>query len=280
MKTDKLYYRLFLAQPDLLADLLPGVPTGYQFEYTAPVIKETEFRLDGLLTPLTDDPTVPLIFIEAQMQRDPDFYRRFFAEIYLYLAQYKSDRSWRGLLILQSREQALGDASLYSDLQVGKVEQLYLQDLLGQTQLSPILALLQLIVLSDQEATNAARQILNTAQLQTPETYPQTLELVEAILVNKFPQLSTEDILNMLDLKTADVRQTRFYREVSQEGQRDLILSLLAHRFGTLTAQQEEQVKALSSEGLYALGLALFDFAELADFDCWLADRPSSPGNQ
>jgi predicted transposase YdaD len=48
------------------------------------VIKDTEFRLDGLLTPLSDDPYLPLIFLEAQMQRDTQFYGRYFAEIFLY----------------------------------------------------------------------------------------------------------------------------------------------------------------------------------------------------
>jgi predicted transposase YdaD len=59
MKTDKLYYRIFLSQPELLAELLPGLPADCQFEYSAPVVKETEFRLDGLLTPISDDPRYP-----------------------------------------------------------------------------------------------------------------------------------------------------------------------------------------------------------------------------
>jgi predicted transposase YdaD len=71
MKTDKLYYQIFLAQPALLAELIPGLPADCEFEYIAPVVKESEFRLDGLLMPLTDNPEVPVIFIEAQMQADP-----------------------------------------------------------------------------------------------------------------------------------------------------------------------------------------------------------------
>lgn len=52
MKTDKLYYQIFLAQPALLAELIPGLPADCAFEYVAPVVKESEFRLDGLLMPL------------------------------------------------------------------------------------------------------------------------------------------------------------------------------------------------------------------------------------
>jgi predicted transposase YdaD len=41
------------------------------------------------------------------MQPDTDFYGRYFAEIYLYLKQYKIIRPWRGLLILKSRRHDL-----------------------------------------------------------------------------------------------------------------------------------------------------------------------------
>ncbi len=46
-----------------------------------PVVKETGLRLDELLTPISDDLNLPLVFLEAQMQSDDDFYGRFFAEI-------------------------------------------------------------------------------------------------------------------------------------------------------------------------------------------------------
>jgi predicted transposase YdaD len=50
--------------------------------YSAPVVKETEVRLDSLLTPSSDDLNLPLVFLEAQMQNDVDFYGRYFAGIF------------------------------------------------------------------------------------------------------------------------------------------------------------------------------------------------------
>ncbi|UWU45338.1 Protein of unknown function (DUF2887) [Limnospira platensis C1] len=52
MKTDKLFYRIFLWQPELIAELVPGIPTDCQFDYSAPVVKEQEQRIDGLFTPV------------------------------------------------------------------------------------------------------------------------------------------------------------------------------------------------------------------------------------
>ena len=44
------------------------------------------------------------------------------------------------------------------------------------------------------------------------------LDLVEAILVNKFPQLSFEEVRQMLDLKEVNFSETRFYQDVLQKG--------------------------------------------------------------
>ncbi|OAB58149.1 hypothetical protein AY600_01115 [Phormidium willei BDU 130791] len=48
MKTDKLFYRIFLLEPNLVAELIPGLPSDCRFDYFAPVLKERERCLDGL----------------------------------------------------------------------------------------------------------------------------------------------------------------------------------------------------------------------------------------
>jgi predicted transposase YdaD len=129
MKTDKLFYKIFLSQPDLISELVPGVPPDCEFEYSAPVVKEAEVRLDGLFIPSSDDLSLPLVFLEAQMETDVNFYGRYFAGIYLYLRQYKVNRPWQGLLILNRRSHNLGSEVSYQlqlDLQV---QGLYLEDL-------------------------------------------------------------------------------------------------------------------------------------------------------
>ncbi|WP_236612523.1 Rpn family recombination-promoting nuclease/putative transposase [Picosynechococcus sp. NKBG15041c] len=52
-----------------------------------------------MFVPVSDDIIIPIIFTEAQMQADNNFYRRYFVAIFLYLEQYEVDRTWRGLLI-------------------------------------------------------------------------------------------------------------------------------------------------------------------------------------
>ncbi|MFN5955518.1 MAG: DUF2887 domain-containing protein [Dolichospermum sp.] len=279
MKTDKLFYRIFLNQPDLIAELIPGIPSDCEFEYSAPVLKEKETRLDGLLTPTSNNSDVPLIFLEAQMQRDPKFYSRYFQGIFSYIDQYEISRNWRGLLILLNKRLELGSELPHRNLLNSQVERLYLEDLLYQDDLSPNLALLRLIVTPKDQAGLAARKILNS--VSTEAEFQLKLDLVESILVNKFTQLTLEEIQKMLNLKETDITQTRFYQEVLeigekkglQQGEANLTIRLLKRRCGNLTAIQEQKVRSLSISQLESLGEALLDFPNMSDWENWLQDN-------
>jgi predicted transposase YdaD len=276
MKTDKLFYRIFLSQPELIAELLSGIPAGCEFEYSAPVVKEKEVRLDGLLTPLSDDLTLPLVFLEAQMQRDVKFYGRFFAGLFAYLNQYEVVRPWRGLLILRSRRQSLGSVVPYQLLFNAWVERLYLEDLLPLRNLTPNLAILRLLVIPDREAGSAAQSILTDTD--SDAEFRCRLDLVEAILVNKFPLLTIEEVRQMLNLREASVRETRFFQEILQEGRQegrqegetDLVLRQVVRRCGELAIEQTTQIRSLPIDQLENLGEALLDFTGMADLELWL----------
>ena len=79
--SDKLFYWLFQHQPDRILPLLPDLPpdaSGYTF--SAPVLKEREYRLDGLFLPPPERPDLPALIMEAQMAADGGFLRRLYAE--------------------------------------------------------------------------------------------------------------------------------------------------------------------------------------------------------
>ena len=283
MKTDKLFYRIFLSQPDLISELVPDIPANCEFDYSAPVIKETSLRLDVLLTPISDDLNLTLVFLEAQMQSDIGFYGRFFASIFLYLRQYKVARPWRGLLILRCRGQDLGANPPYQILLDSWVHKLYLEDLIGVKDLKPNLSLLRLLVIPDQEVSDSAKAILDDCD--TSAEFRLRLDLVEAILINKFPQLSIEEVRQMLNLKEADVTQTRFYQEVlqigrqdgqqigRQEGEVDIVLRLLNRRCGQLPIAQQAQIKSLPINKIESLAEALLDFKGMEDLEIWLREN-------
>jgi len=93
--------------------------------------------------------------------------------------------------------------------------------------------------------------------------------------INKFPQLPSQAILAMLDIKTADLRQTRFYQEVFQEGREEgaqqgeanTFLRFLTRNLGALSETQDAYIRVLPTEQLNELLENLFDFANQADLD-------------
>ncbi|MEM8602967.1 MAG: DUF4351 domain-containing protein, partial [Cyanobacteria bacterium P01_H01_bin.121] len=74
----------------------------------------------------------------------------------------------------------------------------------------------------------------------------------------------------------ADIRQTRFYQEVFQEGQQLLILQLLNRIVGPISAELQTQVEALTLNQLAALGEALLDFETVADLEHWLQAKTTN----
>ena len=287
MKTDKWFYELFLSQPGMLAELVPGIQADWEFNYSATVVKEKAFELDGVFTPISDDPMIPIVFAEAQMQTDAYFYHRYFAEVFLYLKQYQINRSWRGLLILRSRGLNFGAELPYEDLLDRRVIRLYLSDLKNQQNLTTNLALLQLLVLDQDQGAKIAKNLLRTAP--TAAEFQRCLSLIETILANKFPALTKEIIMQLLDLKQMDITQSKFYQEIRaeaiqegrQEGRKEgrqeagsnLVLRLLTRRLGALPLEQAERIKGLSVLQLEDLGEALLDFTDLAELEVWLEQQ-------
>jgi predicted transposase YdaD len=93
--------------------------------------------------------------------------------------------------------------------------------------------------------------------------------------VNKFPQLSFEEVRQMLDLQEVNFSQTRFYQDVLQKGLRqgeaDLVLRQLQRRCGVLSIDKQDLVRSLPIAQLESLGEALLDFTGMADLEAWLA---------
>ena len=82
MLSDKLFFWLFQNNPDRILSLVEGLPAdaaGYTF--SAPALKEREYRLDGLFLPPADRPDLPALILEAQMAADAGFLRRLLRRI-------------------------------------------------------------------------------------------------------------------------------------------------------------------------------------------------------
>ena len=73
----------------------------------------------------------------------------------------------------------------------------------------------------------------------------------------------------MLDLKEVNFSETRFYQDVLQKGESNLVLRQLQRRCGVVSNDNQDLVRSLTSPQLEALGDALLDFTGMTDLEVW-----------
>ena len=286
MKTDTLFYRLFQRWPKLALELL-GLEYGSEsYRFGSEEIKQTAFRLDGIFTPVEDNPEHPLIFAEVQYQPDDDFYDRFFSEIVLYLRLNKPTREWLALVIYPTRktEQLAGIAfSPFMDLP--QLRRIYLDDYRDCLGLSPTLELIRLIASRKQQTMALARELVE----RRDDFGIDGLDFIETILVYKLPRLSREEIRTMLALNEIELKQTRFYQEIAEEerqeghqeglqkgrqegrkegrkeGEQILLQRMLTRRFGDLPEWAQQQLLKASPKQLEQWADRLLDAPSLLE---------------
>lgn len=222
MKTDSIFYRLFQEFPGVFFELIGNPPqTAEIYQFSSIEIKQTAFRIDGVFLP-TQDEQHPIYFVEVQFQPDTEIYSRLVSEIFLYLRQNKPKNTWRGIVIYPTRSLDTADINNYSEFFTSqRISRIYLDEL-GETASLPIgIATIKLIIEEEDKAIITARELINRTQqeINSELQQRQLLELVETILVYKFPTMSRKEIESMFSL--SDLKQTKVYQEGREEGREE-----------------------------------------------------------
>ncbi|MCX5945917.1 MAG: DUF4351 domain-containing protein, partial [Cyanobacteria bacterium] len=152
-----------------------------------------------------------------------------------------------------------------------------------QPDLDPLLNLLTLPVRPESELAASSQQILARR--------PDLKTVVLPMLVQRFPQLTEEQIMVIAGIPREEIRHTRavqdWLAEGRQEGRQEglqeglqegeareaakMTLRQLNRRCGPLTGATTAQIQGLPVEKLEALADALLDFQGPADLSAWLA---------
>ncbi|HET6381886.1 MAG TPA: Rpn family recombination-promoting nuclease/putative transposase [Armatimonadota bacterium] len=227
MKTDVLFYNLISGSPAIFFELIgrsAGETKSYRLDSLE--IKQTSYRLDGVLRPEPDDLEKPIYFMEVVFQRDDHFYERFYAKISDYFDQKHEPRKWYAWALFASRSLDPGmPLQIQHALREGVLSIYYLEDLRQQRDLPLGLELLRLIVTPEREAEGEARRVLTRAREEAGAQRREMIESVETILFYKFPRLGREELERMFDL--AAIRDTAVYREAFTEGKLGAVPLLL-----------------------------------------------------
>jgi predicted transposase/invertase (TIGR01784 family) len=289
VKTDSISYKLFQTAPGLLFELLgqsPDLAQGYQFESVE--VKQLAFRLDGVFIPKPDTPNQTVIFLEVQFQHDPIFYHRFLAEIHLYLKLHPKTFDWKAVVIFPRPSAEPRETRLFRNLvNSDQMHRIYLNQRPAEPDESIGLGLMRLIVMKQKEAIAQAKDLLSRVQ-QRSSSEPQfaaIMEIIETVIVYKFPKLSREAIEKMLGL--SELKQTKVYQDALQEGEQtgllkgkleeaqSLILRQLTRRIGGVDVKLRSKIQSLSLAQLESLGEELLDFSQPTDLVNWLNKNQS-----
>jgi predicted transposase/invertase (TIGR01784 family) len=219
VKTDPIFYRLFQTFPSVFFELIgrsPGDAIAYEFRSVE--IKHTAFRIDGVFIPISGSDQQPILFVEVQFQRDPEFYFRLFSEITLYLRQYKPVSDWQAVVIYPTRCIEQPEPLAYQDwLALPKVRRIYLDELEVEAEPSLGVSMARLVVESEERTPEQARGLIAKAQKDVNDRIVQReiIELVETIVVYKFPKKNRQELEAMLGLGV--LKETKFYQEAAYE---------------------------------------------------------------
>ncbi|BAZ52604.1 hypothetical protein NIES4103_52690 [Nostoc sp. NIES-4103] len=254
MKTDTIFYRLFQEYPTIFFELIGNSPdTARVYQFSSVEIKQTAFRIDGVF--LSTHRENPVYFAEVQFQIDEEFYSRLFAEIFLYLRQNQPQNDWCAVVIYPNQSVDTKNVKHYREFFASqRVKCIYLDEL-GEPASLPIgIATVKLVIAAEDAAIAQAKELINRTkqEIEFPLQQQQLLQLIETILIYKFPNMSREEVEEMFGL--SDLKQTRIYQQAFEEGKEE------GKQEGIEEGQRREKLRMVSR--LLKLGLTVEQVAE------------------
>lgn len=265
MKTDTIFYQLFQTFPSLLFELLgesPSLAVGYQF--TSKEIKELARRFDGLFLPPEEATDLLIYFVEVEFQKKDDFYWRLFAEIFVYLNQYKPTQDFLAVAVFANYScdpgvphQFQRFTREYLPSETPLLRRLYLDELTQPANNSLGLGIVRLVVEDSETVIEDAQQLIQKARQEIDEAgfQQKVVELIETIAIYKIPQLTREEMEAMFGLQ--ELKQTRYFQDVAAD----------------YKAEGKLEAKLESIPGLLALGLTVEQIAGVFGLDVQIVQR-------
>ena len=219
MKTDSIFYRLFKTFPEIFFELIDRNPSESSvYKFSSVELKQTAFRIDGLFLPTVNRLEYPIFFLEVQFQKDPEFYARFFCEIFLYLRLYAPTQAWQSVVIFARRSLEPTKVEPYRGLlELPQVTRLYLDQLNDVDDQSLGIGVVKLIVETKKRTPKRVKQLVEKARSEVVDERLQqeVLDLIGTIVLYKLPSISRQEFAKMFTRD--DLRKTRYYQELREE---------------------------------------------------------------
>ncbi len=261
MKTDSIFYELFLNLPESLFPFL-GLPPNLseEYEFLSQELKQLAKRIDGVFVPIKSE--LPIYFVEVQFQQDDNLYYRLFTEIFTYLWQYKPSQDFRAVVLWSQKSLDVPLPVYYQHFQqLGILTIIHLDEWNFEDNQGLGMAIIKLIVASETEAINQVDGLFSLLQTSFESSTKKNdmIELLEKILVYKFTNYSREELDKMFTL--TDFKKTRFYQETFSEGKAE------GEKVGKIKGKLE------TVPDLIKLGLTVEKIADILKLDVELVKK-------
>lgn len=219
VKTDPIYYRLFKDLPESFFELMdqPLTEAGH-YRFDSVELKQSSLRIDGVFRP-TDDGVRPIWFVEIQFYRNPKVHANLFAKVFQYLERNDWTRAWRAVVLFASRTLEPKENEPYRILlESDWVRRVYLDELPEKAGATLGYGIMRLVGADEEKAFGLGTDLVERVPLECSDASirKDVVELIEAVVLAKFPRLSREELQTMLKLE--DVRKSRIWQEAREEG--------------------------------------------------------------
>ena len=160
-------------------------------------------------------PEQPVVLLEVQMHSKPGFKHRLVAQSARFLQLHPQVVHLAVVVVVPHRRLNLGPARLPQQLQafVDGVIWLSLEELGQQADLDPLLSPLTLPVQPEAQLKRSTQQIL--------EHHPDLLSTVLTMLIERFPTLTTEEIMVFAGIPTDQLLHTRAAQDLLDRGRQE-----------------------------------------------------------
>jgi predicted transposase/invertase (TIGR01784 family) len=219
MKIDSFFYNLFLHVREAFFALIgEDQQKAKSYEFKSVEIKEQGFRFDGIFLPAKNEDHIH--FAEVQFRSDSDLYSGLFAEVHLYLRQYKPINDWRAVVIFPNESFDPGVHPHFREFfESGRLKRIYLNRLPPEYFERFPLSLLRVIMESDQNLPGVIERIVNQLpnEIRDPQEQEKIVDLLVNFLMSRLTNLSREEIEKMFEPMLSDIKKSRAYQEIAHE---------------------------------------------------------------
>jgi predicted transposase YdaD len=181
---------------------------------------------------------------------------------------------WGCVLIYGSRSLEPSKSRIHRAMLASEQTRIIYLNELGDLREQPLgLGVMMLTIVSKPNAIESAKFLMEKAKTESTDRLSEQaiINLITAIIVNKFPILKRKEIEAMLEIT---LEESRVYKDARIDEAIIFVTRQLNRKIGKLPEEVKPKIEELSLEQLEDLGEALLNLSSIVNLEQWLKARP------